>query len=50
VHVGGTVGAPTLAGSAALDGARYGDLDALALGLRLEHTGAEVATVFGLIG
>jgi translocation and assembly module TamB len=45
VHMGGTVGAPTLAGSAALDGARYGDLDALALALRLEHAGAQAKLV-----
>ncbi len=45
VHVGGTVGEPTLAGSVALDGARYGDLDALALGLRLERTGAQAKLV-----
>ena len=41
VQVGGTVGSPTLEGTAGLDGARYGELEALALKLHLEDGGEE---------
>jgi len=41
VSVGGTVGAPALEATAALDGARYDELDGLALRLRLQDDGDE---------
>ncbi|HEX9289527.1 MAG TPA: translocation/assembly module TamB domain-containing protein, partial [Anaeromyxobacteraceae bacterium] len=41
VSAGGTVGAPTLEATAALEGARYGELDGLALRLRLQDDGDE---------
>ncbi len=41
VQLGGTVGAPTFEGTTTLDGAHYGELDALALRLHLEDAGEE---------
>ena len=41
VQVGGAVGAPRFEGALALDGARYDELDALAVRIRLEGAGDE---------